>query len=264
MTRAALTRLKATGKHYCLLVEGSRVDHALHSSDPASAARDAVAYDEAFKEALKEVADTRGNTQVLSVADHSTGGLTTGMQPDWELTYSGANAQWAHGPKPYRAEVLARANMSTGLAASHLCCDVRFAGEGAAAAREDFVSEMLGLVPGGDQLKLLGEARGRMPPGECTPSQSAADWPSGACGMGSQLVLNRMVHLAAGVGMTTSSHTSEDIHVYAAGSLRRRFAASDENSRIGQVHIGLLGISLDPITQALNDCDVPVHPSPVV
>ena len=78
--------------------------------------------------------------------------------------------------------------------------------------------------------------------------------------MGSQLVLNGMVQYAAGLGMTTSSHTGEDVHVYAAGTRAKTFRGSMENREVGQLHLALLDMSLDPITQALNDCNVPVHP----
>ena len=55
MTRAALKRLRATGKRFCLLVEGSRIDHGLHVSDPVAAGFDSLAYDEAVKHVLDEV-----------------------------------------------------------------------------------------------------------------------------------------------------------------------------------------------------------------
>lgn len=104
MTEVALERLEAVAgaRGFCLLVEGScpdprrapegagsraerraggrrsRIDHALHSNDAAAAARDALAYDRAFAKAAARVAGARRGAApllVVSVADHSTGGI---------------------------------------------------------------------------------------------------------------------------------------------------------------------------------------------
>ena len=256
MTRAAITRLKATGKHYCLLIEGSRIDHGLHSSDAASAAKDAIAYSRAFKEALKEVSEGQNDVQILSVADHSTGGLTLGMQPDWQLTFDGARTRWKNPPRTYRPEVLVNVSMSTGNLSSRLCCDPSLTTD---TSRREFITSMLGLEPDETNLAQLANLRSRMVD-VCSAAEAEEDWPSGECGMGTQLVLNGMVQHAAGLGMTTSSHTGEDVHVYAAGTHAKTFRGAMENSEIGKLHLGLLNLSLDPITQALNDCKVPVHP----
>ena len=58
-------------------------------------------------------------------------------------------------------------------------------------------------------------------------------------------------------------HTSVDIQVFAAGSKRHLFGGMLENELVGQrifEAVGLGGSTLDPITQALNDCKVPVLP----
>jgi alkaline phosphatase len=39
----ALERLKTTGKPYCLIIEGSRIDHGGHDNDAAASAWDALA-----------------------------------------------------------------------------------------------------------------------------------------------------------------------------------------------------------------------------
>ena len=112
MVKAAIAHLRATGKHgFCLVVEGSRVDHGGHDNDVSASLWDALAYNDAFAAVLEETGAGAGEgevgvhisegrrksrggdaidmqTQVISVADHSTGGLTLGLQTDWDMTYA--------------------------------------------------------------------------------------------------------------------------------------------------------------------------------
>ncbi|KAE9195979.1 hypothetical protein PF002_g23172 [Phytophthora fragariae] len=65
-------------KHgYFVMIEGSRVDHAGHSNDPGTLAKEAIAFDEAVGVVLDHVEQTP-NTAMISAADHGTGGLTLG------------------------------------------------------------------------------------------------------------------------------------------------------------------------------------------
>ena len=59
-------------------------------------------------------------------------------------------------------------------------------------------------------------------------------------------------------------HTGVDIQLFAAGSKRHLFGGILENELVGQrifEAVGLGGSTLEPITQALNDCRVPVLPA---
>ncbi|GMF42161.1 unnamed protein product [Phytophthora lilii] len=65
-------------KHgYFIMIEGSRVDHAGHSNDPGTMAKEAIAFDETVAVVLNHV-EQSPNTAMLSAADHGTGGLTLG------------------------------------------------------------------------------------------------------------------------------------------------------------------------------------------
>ncbi|RLN89425.1 hypothetical protein BBJ28_00001212 [Nothophytophthora sp. Chile5] len=65
-------------KHgYFLMIEGSRVDHAGHSNDPGTMAKEAITFDESFAVVLDHL-EQSPNTAMLSAADHGTGGLTLG------------------------------------------------------------------------------------------------------------------------------------------------------------------------------------------
>jgi len=60
--------LQKNGKGYFLMVEGGRIDHALHGTNAKRALEDAGAFDEAIKRALSLV--DRSNTLVVVTADH--------------------------------------------------------------------------------------------------------------------------------------------------------------------------------------------------
>jgi alkaline phosphatase len=76
LTQKALDLLDGD-EGFFLMVEGSRIDHAGHHNDPAAHVHDVLAYDAAVRAAL-DFARAEGNTLVVSVADHETGGLSLG------------------------------------------------------------------------------------------------------------------------------------------------------------------------------------------
>lgn len=82
MTRKALSLLQNSSEEgFFLMVEGSRIDHAGHRNDPAAHLREVLEYDNAVAEALS-FAREDGQTLVVSVADHETGGLS--LVGGWE------------------------------------------------------------------------------------------------------------------------------------------------------------------------------------
>ncbi|KAL3673986.1 hypothetical protein V7S43_001671 [Phytophthora oleae] len=74
-------------KHgYFIMIEGSRVDHAGHSNDPGTMAKEAIAFDETVAVVVDHVEQTP-NTAMLSAADHGTGGLTLGRGPAYPYAW---------------------------------------------------------------------------------------------------------------------------------------------------------------------------------
>ncbi|KAL4152601.1 hypothetical protein PRNP1_009529 [Phytophthora ramorum] len=74
-------------KHgYFIMIEGSRVDHAGHSNDPGTMAKEAIAFDETVAVVLDHVEQTP-NTGLLSAADHGTGGITLGRGPAYPYAW---------------------------------------------------------------------------------------------------------------------------------------------------------------------------------
>lgn len=99
MTAKALETLsnsaKGKDKGFFLFVEGSKVDWAAHANDPAGVVSELIAYDNAVKAAL-DFARVDGNTLVISVADHTTGGLSIGVRSDPK--YSTTDDDFVVGP----------------------------------------------------------------------------------------------------------------------------------------------------------------------
>ena len=79
MAKTAITALAAATKDsehgFFLMVEGSRIDHAGHSNDPAAQVREVLAYDKAFKEMVEWIESSDIDGVVVGTSDHETGGL---------------------------------------------------------------------------------------------------------------------------------------------------------------------------------------------
>jgi alkaline phosphatase len=73
MTTKSMDLLSKKGKGYFLMVEGGRIDHALHETNAKRALHDTVAFDNAIKAAIakaKETDPNLSNTLIVVTADH--------------------------------------------------------------------------------------------------------------------------------------------------------------------------------------------------
>ena len=68
MTAKAIELLSKNGNGYFLMVEGGRIDHALHGTNAKRALEDTIAFDDAIKRALSLV--DLSNTMIVVTADH--------------------------------------------------------------------------------------------------------------------------------------------------------------------------------------------------
>lgn len=89
MTRKAIELISADKDGFFLMVEGSQVDWACHANDPAHLLSDLLAYDDAVAVAL-EFARRDGQTLVIALSDHNTGGMSIGNMRT-SKTYSQTN-----------------------------------------------------------------------------------------------------------------------------------------------------------------------------
>lgn len=74
MTEKSLSILSANPKGFFLMVEASDIDTFGHEDDPVGMISETLAYDKAMKVAM-DFAKKNGETAVISMADHNTGGL---------------------------------------------------------------------------------------------------------------------------------------------------------------------------------------------
>lgn len=81
MTDKAIEVLSRDPDGFFLMVEGGAIDWMAHNKDIAGTARDVVAFDEAVAVAY-EFAQSDGDTAVIVTADHETGGLQVGANPN--------------------------------------------------------------------------------------------------------------------------------------------------------------------------------------
>lgn len=72
-------KAKAENKGFFLMIEGSRIDMAAHDNDAYTHYLEIMQYMDAISE-VKAFVDENPNTYVISVSDHSTGGLTLGRR----------------------------------------------------------------------------------------------------------------------------------------------------------------------------------------
>jgi alkaline phosphatase len=77
MTRKAIELLKTDPDGFFLMVEGSQIDWACHANDPAYLVHEVLMFDRAVA-AAAEFARQDGQTLLMVVADHGTGGVTIG------------------------------------------------------------------------------------------------------------------------------------------------------------------------------------------
>jgi len=81
MTAKAIEVLSRDPDGFFLMVEGGAIDWMAHNKDIAGTARDVVAFDEAIAVAYA-FAQTDGQTALIVTADHETGGLEVGDNPN--------------------------------------------------------------------------------------------------------------------------------------------------------------------------------------
>jgi len=87
MTAKAIEVLSRDPDGFFLMVEGGAIDWMAHNKDIAGTARDVIAFDEAVEVAYN-FAQTDGNTAVIVTADHETGGLALGGNPNVDFIAS--------------------------------------------------------------------------------------------------------------------------------------------------------------------------------
>ncbi|RKP04448.1 alkaline phosphatase [Thamnocephalis sphaerospora] len=215
---------------FFLMIEGSRIDMAAHSNDPAAHVHDIEAYHETIA-AVRSFVDAHPDTVMVSVSDHETGGFTLGRQ---------------NGPEYpeyiWHPSVIHRVQNSTEKLAATIATYDQTKRE--AFVRDLVIKKWLGIQDAGrsdaayiaNPKRTLNEISDRL-----------AD----------------LVSTRAMVGWTTHGHSGVDVNLYAHGAEAEQLRGNHENTDIGDFIARFLGLDLNSITQTLtkNSTFMPAKPS---
>lgn len=202
------------GRGFFLFVEGSKVDWAAHSNDPVGLVGDLLAFDEAVYKAL-EFAKKDGNTLVVVVADHGTGGLSIGTKED--KNYSQTDDDSVLIPMR-RARV-------TGEGVEKL-----LAGDASEQAIKDVLAREWGIQDlSAAELKAIQDA--------ITGKKQL------------QAVVGPMVSVRARLGWTTGGHTGADVFLFSYGP--NRPTGLWENVDVGRRLAASMGFDFETLNQRL-------------
>ena len=205
---------KGRGRGFFLFVEGSKVDWAAHANDPVGLVGDLLAFDEAVYAAL-EFAKKDGNTLVVVVADHGTGGLSIGTKED--KNYSMTDDDSVLIPMR-RARV-------TGEGVEKL-----LAGDASEQAIRDLLAREWGIQDlSAAELKAIQDA--------ITGKKQL------------QSVVGPMISVRARLGWTTGGHTGADVFLFSYGPDRP--TGLWENIDLGRRLAATMGFDFETLNQRL-------------
>lgn len=244
MVAKALSLLeKDSPKGFFLMVEGSRIDHAGHDNDAATHYREVLAYDDALKEIIT-FAEKDGDTLVVSVSDHETGGLTLGVTPR-----DGSYPVYDWYPDVLRPVQASAYKMAAAIRAAA----PNGSEEQLLEAAKTVLREKAGLELSQEDLILLAPALSSNPTG--IPLLN---------------VIGNIIAYRAGIAWTTLGHTGVDINLYSytkapnvdlpGVKITEKFGNGGnlENFDVGQYLIDVGHFDVEAITRALQS----FNPSP--
>ncbi|KAJ5774294.1 hypothetical protein N7457_009190 [Penicillium paradoxum] len=233
MTRTALKALsKATEdseQGFFVLIEGSRIDHAGHSNDPAAQVHEVLAYDRAFAAALEFLENDSTPGVIVSTSDHETGGLSAARQ----LHKSYPEYLWL-------PEVLDKASHSGEYLAVQL--EEYLSGSGKddkdsakqAWIRENLLENGLGIEDATDA-----EVDALLHPDPQITTEH---------------VFTDIISRRAQIGWSTHGHSAVDVNIYASSSRDAwPLAGNHENTEVGEFLADYLDLNVDNVTKLLQD-----------
>lgn len=213
MTEKALKVLDRNPKGFFLMVEGGKIDHALHSNDGAAAIAELLAFDDAIAKAW-EYQKQHPDTLLVVTSDHDTGGFTIVGQQDPERPRS------IRYPQPDGLKALSRVQRSFDSMLPEL--------QKATTLEEvqEIIKSHAGVELEREWLERIAAKQAWM--------KSFNYHETAAIAAGEQHVLP--------FGFTTSSHTPTPVFIGAAGPapVLEKLARPQENAEIGRLLVDLV------------------------
>lgn len=227
MVSKALSILKTKSEKqntgFFLMIEGSRIDMAAHTNDPAAHVHDILEYHQTVQ-LVKNFVDENPNTVVISTSDHETGGFTAGRQigEDYpEYKWNPDVIRRVHNSSEALADAWNNAIESKTASQHYL--------------KKVLIESGLGIEDATDE-----------------EIQRLKDWKSsGKTVIDLSYIFADMVSRRALIGWTTHGHTAVDVNLYAKGKGTEVLRGSHENTEIGDFIVDYLDLDLDDITQRL-------------
>ncbi|KAJ2003551.1 vacuolar alkaline phosphatase [Coemansia thaxteri] len=213
------TKKKSAG--FFLMIEGSRIDMAAHTNDPAAHLRDIVAYWDAVTVARKFV-DEHPDTVLISVSDHETGGFSVAKQ----LTPEYPEYLW--NPRAlehvrHSIEYISYKLLSP-LAGDDQEARYKF-------VRDTVFADWLGIKDAKHE-EIITAAQE-------TDSTKLRQ------------LLSTAISNRAQIGWATHGHSAVDVNLYAYGKDAHLLRGNHENTDIGKFIVNVLGLDLDSVSSKI-------------
>ncbi|KAJ2161757.1 vacuolar alkaline phosphatase [Coemansia sp. RSA 562] len=235
MTNKALGILSAATKNtnsgFFLMVEGSRIDMAAHTNDPAAHVREIVAYWDAIS-AVRTYVDAHPDTVLISVSDHETGGFSVAKQLGPEYP----EYLW----NPFALEPVKH---SIEYVSSKLLGQTTDSAKQYEFVRDTVFPKWMGIKDASHK-EILAVAQ------EANSVQL-------------RQLLSTAISDRAQLGWATHGHSAVDVNLYAYGKDAHLLRGSHENTDIGDFIVQALGLNLEQITSLIKN-DKVVQDTPAI
>ncbi|KAJ1749441.1 vacuolar alkaline phosphatase [Coemansia sp. RSA 989] len=227
MSQKALDILDQATQHsnagFFLMIEGSRIDMAAHTNDPAAHVREIIAYWEAISVVRKYI-DSHPDTVMISVSDHETGGFSVAKQLGPEYP------EYRWNPQALKAAKHSIEYISSQLLSTRASED---SGERYQLVRDTVFPKWMGIADATHE-EILQVAQE-------TNSVSLRQ------------LLSTAISDRAELGWATHGHSAVDVNLYAYGQDAKLLRGNHENTDIGDFIVQALGLDLQSITNLIRN-----------
>lgn len=218
--------VQAKKNGFFMMIEGSRVDHAGHSNDPGTMAKEAITFDESFA-VVNEFLETSPNTALVSAADHGTGGLTLGRDAPYE---------WY--PKALQKQMMSTEAMKDKL-------DATWKTEDCAVGKNDTCQASI-FKASTDLLKTYTNVTSLSDKAATTlKAEIAKAVTKGKKDLNDVMIeLGHVISVPAAIGWTTTGHVGTDVNLYCKGPLafEQMCRGVHQNTYVNKLMTNYLGL----------------------
>ncbi|OLY85163.1 Repressible alkaline phosphatase [Smittium mucronatum] len=230
MADKALKILKESSKKsntgFFLMIEGSRIDMAAHSNDPATHVREIISYWDTVK-LVRRFVDQNPNTVMISVSDHETGGLSVARQ-----------LGTAYPDYLWRPEILKNVKKSIEVISKKLLYFFNDSPGSTSQHKVDFVKN----VVFGKWLEIHDYNDQELY--SLTNATQSTDL---------RQSLSDIVSKRALLGWATHGHSAVDVNLYSHGYKSDQLRGNVENTDVGAFIRDILKLDLDKVTKMISN-----------